>query len=69
MTPFAGYRDAETRGAMVEYVARSRFVSAVVAEAELQTLNPVGLAYVYRDMIESAERSAQAIADYDPLGS
>jgi hypothetical protein len=69
VSDFNTYRDPETRRAMVGYVARSRFVDAVTAERELLTLNAVGLAYLHRDMLAEQDRTAQAIADYDPLWS
>lgn len=64
---FANYEDAETRAAMIDFVARTRSMDAQRAERELMTLNHVGLAYLRRDMLEAERRAAQALADYDPL--
>lgn len=67
MSLFLEYRDAETRKAMIDYVVRSRIVDAVTAERELQALNAVGLAYVYRDMIAEEAKSTASVVDYDPI--
>lgn len=67
MSDFANYRDGPTRTAMIAFVSSSRSISAQYAERELQSLNHVGLAYVYRDMVAAESASRVAIADYDPL--
>jgi hypothetical protein len=64
---FDAYRDPETRREMLTYVASSCGIDPATAERELRQLNHVGLAYVYRDMVEAQQRAQRAIADYDPL--
>lgn len=64
MILFDSYRDKDTRKDMLEYVMRARGIEAKQALAELASLNHVGLAYVYRDMLR--EGGNAHMVDYDP---
>jgi hypothetical protein len=67
VSDFDNYRDPATRTAMLAYVAETRGMSAAGAERELKSLNFVGLAYLYQDVVAAENKSAVALVDYDPL--
>lgn len=56
--PFATYRDAETRLAMVEYVSLKHGWTVQRTEQELLAMNHVALAYLFIDMREAEMRGA-----------
>lgn len=61
---FDDYRDDQTRKDMIDFVSRSRALEPKRALAELRALNHVGLAHVYRDMLQAGGQAH--LIDYDP---
>jgi hypothetical protein len=60
---FDEYRDQETREQMVHHVVRTRRIEHAEALKELRSLNHVGLAYLYRDMLGASGQGH--LIDYD----
>jgi len=61
---FDTYRDAQTREAMIDYVADTRSIEPQRALDDLRALDHIGLAWLYRDMLRATGQGH--LVDYDP---
>ena len=75
MSAFERYRDKESRAAMIDYlIAKHDLPNCILpdaiadpyemAKARLETLDEIGLAYLWSEMKETAQRSRDEV--YDP---